>query len=237
MIQTVEDAFHNSKLMLALEPTESTINIYHECGFFYIFLAIALLLFITQIHTVLEIIPSLIATATRWKESLNLEASSRLSRDRDMVTICSIIPFCLTIYSYKIYNPAWMEQLGPNTQLWVIIGILGIFFSIRTFLEHVFKPRRVSLKSYKAVVRVAYSFFIILTIFLLSISGWVALFGLEKESATNAMLWVSAFTYTLYLIRKIQILNSCCSFFSGFLYLCALEILPTGVLVTSAVIF
>ena len=237
MIQSVENAFHSSELMLALEPTESTINISHECGFFYMFLAIALILFITQIRTVLEIIPSLLATAIRWKESLNLEASVRLSRDRDLVAICSIIPFCLVAYSYNLYQPTWMESLGPNTRLWIIFGLLGIFFCIRTLLEHTFKPRRVSLKSYKGVVRVSYSFFIILTIFLLSLGAWKYIFNIDYESIRNAMLWVSALTYLLYLIRKIQILNSCCSFFTGFLYLCALEILPTGVLVTSAVIF
>jgi hypothetical protein len=130
-----------------------------------------------------------------------------------------------------------MESIGPNTRLWITFGLLGLFFGIRTLLEHTFKPRRVSLKSYKGVVRVAYSFFIILTILLLSIEAWGVVFKMEYESMRNAMLWVSALTYLLYLIRKIQILNSCCSFFTGFLYLCALEILPTGVLVTSAVIF
>lgn len=237
MFQSVENAFHSSELMLALEPTESTINISHECGFFYMFLAIAVILLITQIRTVLEIIPSLLATAIRWKESLNLEASVRLSRDRDLVAICSIIPFCLTIYSFNLYQPTWMESFGPNTRLWITFGLLGLFFGIRTLLEHTFKPRRVSLKSYKGVVRVAYSFFIILTILLLSIEAWGVVFKMEYESMRNAMLWVSALTYLLYLIRKIQILNSCCSFFTGFLYLCALEILPTGVLIASAVIF
>ena len=237
MIQTVEEAFHSSELRLALAPMESTIDISHECGFFYMFLAIAVILFITQIRAVIEIIPSLMATAIRWKESLNLEASSRLSRDRDLVAIYSIIPFCLITYSYNLYHPSWMESLGNNSRLLIIFGLLGTFFCIRTLLEHLFKPRRASLKSYKGVVRVSYSFFIILTIFLLVLGAWGAVFDIDRESIKNAMLWVSAFTYLLYLIRKVQILNSCCSFFTGFLYLCALEILPTGVLVTSAVIF
>ena len=237
MIQTVEEAFHSSEFKLILEQSESTINTNHECGFFYVFLAVAVILFLIQINTIIEIIPSLIATTIRWKESLNLEASSRLSRDRDLVAIFSIIPFCLIVYSYDLYSPQWMAGLGPNTRLWIVIGIFGLFFSIRTLLEHIFKPRRISMKSYKGVVRVAYSFFIILTIFLLLISGGAAIFDMEKESVTNAMLWVSALTSVLYLIRKIQILNSCCSFFGGILYLCALEILPTGVLIASAVIF
>ena len=237
MIQTVEEAFYSSEFKLILEQSESTINTNHECGFFYVFLAVAVIVFLAQINTIIEIIPSLIATAIRWKESLNLEASSRLSRDRNLVAIFSTIPFCLIVYSYNLYSPEWMSSLGPNTRLWTTIGIFGLFFSIRTLLEHILKPRRISLKSYNGVVRVAYSFFIILTIFLLLVSGSAAILDIDKESVTNAMLWISALTSVLYLIRKIQILNSCCSFFSGILYLCALEILPTGVLIASAVIF
>ena len=60
---------------------------------------------------------------------------------------------------------------------------------------------------------------------------------MNPEHAKNAILWISALTYLLHLVRKLQILSSSCSIFAGFLYLCALEILPTGVLVTSAVIF
>ena len=135
MIQTVEEAFHSSEFRLVLEQSESTISASHECGFFYTFLAIAVIFFLTQINTIIEIIPSLIATTIRWKEGLNLEASSRLSRDRDLVAIFCIIPFCLIAYSYNLYSPEWMSSLGPNTRLWIIIGLFGLFFCIRTIFN------------------------------------------------------------------------------------------------------
>ena len=183
------------------------------------------------------IFPSLMATFIRWKESLNLEASVKLSRDRNHAAICAIIPFCLTIAKHKVYYPNFLENLKPDAYLWVIIGGFCLFLALRTLLEHILKPRRMQAKTYKAVISFGYSFFIILTMLLLLLSGAASLLSVNEAHTKNAMLWVSALTYLLYLIRKLQIFNSSSSFFGGILYLCALEILPTGVLITSAVIF
>ena len=237
MEQTIDQALQNSTLILSQTQTESTFLGMQECATFYILLSISLILFITQVKTLVEIVPSLIATIIRWKESLNLEASVKLSRDRNLIAICSILPFCLTVYSFDLYDPAWIRTVGPNARLWIIVGVFGIFFAIRTLLEYMLKPRRLSAKSYNGIVRVAYSFFIILTLALLLLDSTSVLFNVNEEGIRNAMLWISALIYLLYFIRKCQIFLSCCSFFAGFLYLCALEILPTGVLIASAVIF
>ena len=208
-----------------------------DCISFRILLAIAILLFLITIRIFVGIVPSLLATFIRWKESLNLEASIKLSRDRNYAAICTILPFCLTVAAHEVYMPNFLIGLNANAYIWIIVGLFSCFVAIRTLLEHMLKPRRMQAKTYKAVVSVGYSFFIILTMFLLLISGAAALFGINEEHTKNAMLWVSVLTYLLYLIRKLQIFNSSSSFFGGILYLCALEILPTGVLIASAVIF
>ena len=237
MEQTVDNAFQGSTLLMPQTPVETIVGNSHECFSFYFLLTIGLILLITQIKTLIGIVPSLVATAIRWKESLNLEASVSLSRDRNLVAICAIIPFILTIYTRDNYQPQWMATLGPNTRLWAIVGVLCALILVRTALEAILKPRRVPAKNYKAIVRVAYSFFIIQTTLLLLVNGICAIIGSDADSVRNAMLWVSALTYLLYLIRKMQIFTSSCSFFGGILYLCALEILPTGAVVASAVIF
>jgi hypothetical protein len=53
----------------------------------------------------------------------------------------------------------------------------------------------------------------------------------------SAMLWISACIYLIFILRKTQILISSASFFAAFLYLCALELIPTGALAASAIIF
>ncbi len=207
------------------------------CTSFIILTGIALILFLITIRTVIELTPSLLATAIRWKESLNLEASVKLSRDRNLIALCSTLPFCLIASSHNLYNPAFLSRLSENGQLWVLIGVFCSFVIVRTALEHMLRPRGIQTKVYKAIVSVGYSFFIILTMLLLLTSGISSVFGINEGHVRNAMLWVSGLTYLLYIIRKLQIFNSFSSFFTGFLYLCALEILPTGVLIASAVIF
>jgi hypothetical protein len=207
------------------------------CISFTILIGVALISFLFTVRTVIELTPSLLATAIRWKESLNLEASVKLSRDRNLIALNSTVPFCLTAFAFNLYNPAFLNQFTPDAQLWICIGVFCSFVAIRSALEHILKPRRIQAKGYKAIVSVGYSFFIILTMLLLLIVCISYIFGISGEHAKSAMLWISGLTYLLYLIRKLQIFNSFSSFFAGFLYLCALEILPTGVLVTSAVIF
>ena len=208
-----------------------------SCISFTILIGVALILFLLTVRIVIELMPSLLATTIRWKESLNLEASVKLSRDRNLIALCSTVPFCLTSFAFNLYNPAFLSRFAPDAQLWIFVSIFGAFFAVRSALEHMLRPRRIQAKAYKAIVSVGYSFFIILTMLLLLITCISDLFGISEEYTKNAMLWISGLIYLLYIIRKLQIFNSFSSFFAGFLYLCALEILPTGVLVTSAVIF
>jgi hypothetical protein len=67
--------------------------------------------------------------------------------------------------------------------------------------------------------------------------AFMGLLDIPDADVRNAMLWVSAFIYALFLIRKTQIFSTSCSIFAAFLYLCALEMIPTGILVVSAIIF
>ena len=207
------------------------------CTSFTILVGLALVLFLLTVRTVIGLMPSLLATAIRWKESLNLEASVKLSRDRNLIALCSTVPFCLITFAFHLYRPEFMNSFKADASLWLSIGIFCVFIIVRTVLEHILRPKRMQAKTYKAVISVGYSFFIILTMLLLMATCISYLFGISPEHTKNAMLWISGLTYLLYIIRKLQIFNSFYSFFTGFLYLCALEILPTGVLITSAVIF
>ena len=208
-----------------------------DCISFKIVLALGLIFFLLIIRTFVGVVPSLMATVIRWKESLNLEASVKLSRDRNTVAACAAIFFCLTMITYDVYDPKCLQMLRPDAHFWVLIGIFCLFVATRTFIEHTIRPRRIQAKSYMAVIRVSYSFLIVMTMLLLLMSGIATVFDISPEHARNAILWISALTYLLHLVRKLQILSSSCSIFAGFLYLCALEILPTGVLIASAVIF
>ena len=198
---------------------------------------IAVLVIIIMLKTIVSIIPSVMASFVWWKENINIESSVKLSRARDLTALTMIIPFYLTIFRYRIYNPAFMNGMPDNTRLWTLMGVFGIYGLLRYSARVLARPHRIPMKTYKAANKAAYTFFILLTLLLLAFGGIASFAGMSPEMIKAVMLWLSSLIYGLYLLRKLQIFMSSCSLFAAFLYLCALEFLPTGILVVSGMIF
>lgn len=198
---------------------------------------ISLLIALLLLKTMVGVFPSLVACLTRWKESVNLDASVQLSRNRDITALALVIPFCLTVTRFRLYDPHFMVGLNDNGRLAVTIGILIGWMLLRTFLEHLLRPRKGNPKAYGTARKAAYTYLCILTLLLMLTGGIMAFVDAAPETIKTAMLWISATIYAVLLLRKTQILISSYSFFASFLYLCALEIIPTGALVASAIIF
>ena len=59
----------------------------------------------------------------------------------------------------------------------------------------------------------------------------------ENDLIRKILLYEMAVVFTLFMIRRTQILSNACNQFTAFLYLCGLEILPAGLLVVSALVF
>ena len=198
---------------------------------------ISLLIALLLLKTMVGVFPSLVACLTRWKESVNLDASVQLSRNRDITSLALVIPFCLTVTRFRLYDPHFMVGLNDNGRLAVTIGILIGWMLLRTFLEHLLRPRKGNPKAYGTARKAAYTYLCILTLLLMLTGGIMAFVDAAPETIKTALLWISATIYAVLLLRKTQILISSYSFFASFLYLCALEIIPTGALVASAIIF
>ena len=189
------------------------------------------------LKTIVEILPSVIACLMRWKENINMESSVRLSRDRDFSAIAMLLPFCLAAFRFRLYNPSFIANLPDPSRLWAVIGIFAAYLIARKTASMLVHPRRVSQKTLAAAEKSANTFFIFLTLILLLTGSLCSFFDASLNTIRVTYIWLSALIYGLYLIRKLQIFTSSCSIFTAFLYLCALEILPTGILVVSDIIF
>ena len=204
---------------------------------FNILALISLFIVLTMLRELVGVFPSLMACLIRSKESINLEASAQLSRFRNLIAASLILPFCLIVWKEGLYSPAFMEGISVNLRFLVILGIFALYVFTRKTLERMLTPKVIKNKIYAAACNAGRTFFSILTLTLLATAGIMSVFNASGESITNAMLWISASIYLIYILRKTQILASSASFFAAFLYLCALEIIPTGALVASAIIF
>ena len=204
---------------------------------FNILALLAFFIVLTLLKELVGVFPSLMACLIRSKESVNLEASAQLSRYRNFIAFSMVLPFCLIVWEEKLYTPAFMEGFNENFRFCAIFGIFLAYILVRKALEYMLRPRQMNSKTYMTACKAGRTFFSILTLILLSMAGIMSFIDTPAEVVTNAMLWVSAFIYLIYILRKTQILVSSASFFAAFLYLCALEIIPTGALVASAIIF
>ena len=198
---------------------------------------ISFFIVMSMLRKLVGVFPSLMACLIRSKESINLEASAQLSRYRNFIAFSMVLPFCLIVCEEKLYTPAFMEGFNENFRFCAIFGIFLVYVLIRKALEHMLRPRNMNSKIYMTACKAGRTFFSILTLILLAMAGITSFIDTPAEVVTNAMLWISACIYLIYILRKTQILISSASFFAAFLYLCALEIIPTGALVASAIIF
>ena len=197
----------------------------------------AFLVVLLLLRRLLNIFPSLLACLIRGKESLNLEASVKLSRDRDALALAMIVPFCLVAFRYRLYAPGFLGGFSENSLIGIYFAVFFAYVLLRSLMKWLMRPRRMQQKVYAAASKASSSFFIIGTLLLLATGGLLDLFNVPETDVRSAMLWVSAFIYAVFLLRKTQIFTTSCSVFVAFLYLCALEMIPTGILVVSAIIF
>ena len=204
---------------------------------FNLLVLFAFLTVLILLKQLVNILPSLLACLTRGKENINLESSVKLSRDRDILALAMIVPFCLIAVRYRFYVPSFLDGLSENAYLGACFGVFFIYLFLRFIMTKLFLPRKMPKMTYKAACRASFSFFIIYTLVLLAMGAFLGVSDVQETYVRNAMLWVSAFIYALFLLRKTQIFSTSCSVFAGFLYLCALEMIPTGILVVSAIIF
>jgi hypothetical protein len=198
---------------------------------------ISLLVMMMILRTLVEVFPSLMACLIRSKESINLEASVQLSRSRTVLAVCLIVPFCLLVWQRGLYTPAFMEGYGDNIGLGITFGVFLAYLLTRKIMEFIIRRKVRNSKTYEAACKAGLTFFSILTLVLLATGGIMSVLDTPADVVKSAMLWISACIYLIFILRKTQILISSASFFAAFLYLCALELIPTGALAASAIIF
>ena len=204
---------------------------------FNILALISVIFIVVILKRIAGILPYIVACLSRWKENINIYTSLKLRRDRDIVAIAMIIPFCLLATNFRLIDMEFMSDFTTDARLGITAGILTGYLLLRQSVIAAMRFTKISSTTYYAATSTEHTYFIVLSILLLATGGFLSVIGVNLNAVRIAMFCLSGAIYAAFLFQKLQIFSSSCSFFMSFLYLCALEILPTGVLIASAVIF
>lgn len=230
------DAFKSGKLLLPEAPSGVTevagVSVPISVS---IVVVVFVILMILLLGTFLQLLPFIADSFFRARGSAALEYSVRVSRDRNTVAMVMMLPAFLLVFRYRLYDPAFLASQPGDARLWLIGACLTGYLVLRLFFYLLLKPRR-RYENYQVAHHASYTYFIILVLLLTITVGVLSLFKVS-DSAMRMVLYVETGTlYLLFLLRRSQILSLSCNHFRTFLYLCALELIPTAALIVSAVL-
>lgn len=178
-----------------------------------------------------ELGPSLVGCFLRWKENVALYNNMKLRRKRNKLALC-ITPAILLVFSrYPIWNI--FENTSPLIAYCNMVIVFLAYLLLRILCRLVFCRGDYAAKEFDQQADLVVNYFIITSVVLFALFGSCRLLCVPDELVVRILLYSSAAIYCLLLVREMQVLSSMRGFLPSFLYLCALEILPTGILVAS----
>ena len=225
------------KLRLPVEPGTAEAAAYGVNATETVFMIVFVILAILFMKNFINILPYVLGSITRPRMASEIEGSVRIARDRNIIALIFILPLCLILTHYDIYSPDFLDHLGPGARLLTVTAIFTGLLMLRTLLNFLLKPRNMRAGVFPAASKICYTVFVAAMILVLTTLGILVLFHTPEKAIRVVMLVEMGLSYLILLLRRAQILSPYCNPFSLFLYLCALEILPTGLFVASALIF
>ena len=224
--------FRSGTLLLPSEAPEAADVAMAEPWLAPALVVVTVLLCMILLANIFHAIPPVIKSFTRLRGSANHEGSVRSARDRNITALALILPFVLVVHKAGLYEPQFLAFLGEDAHLAVTLGIFVAYLLLRATLYVQLKPRR-STDSYPLSRRAVWNFFILLNLVMLPTYGLMAVLHASQTAVQTVLLMEMAVFYAFAVFRRGQILASNCNALTTFLYLCGLELIPTGLLVAS----
>ena len=232
----LDDPFKSGQLLMPDTPPEAVATVGEGLSLAAsLLVAVSVLLFLLALRNFLNVLPYLSDSILRARGSAALENSVRVSRDRNLVAAVFLVPAILLIYRYRLYDLAWFDTLSPDMRLAAVAGVFVAYLFLRFLMYRWLRPRR-RYDDYQMAYRAGFTFFILLMMLALLTVGVCYILHLSDLTIKTILLVETGVMYLLYVFRRGQILSMSCNSLTTFSYLCALELLPTALLVASAVI-
>ena len=197
----------------------------------------AMLTFLPVLPQFVNLFPKLWSGLFRTATCIRIEDSRKIQRSRDLVFWLSLPALVTLVWKSGLYSPGWTAGLNAPLSIAAVAGVIAGYGLLRAGLSHLLPFRRFSSKVREAAVGCPKNFWLLLMSVLFISAVTLGFCKLPDNTAHIITLCLTAALYLLFLIRRFQIFAYDSNYLTAILYLCALEILPTALLVTSAVVF
>lgn len=226
----------NSTTISVSKPNTSTeYTAWKDCPFNSVVTIISVLLCILSLKDFTSILGPLLDGLLGWRGNVKIEESIPMTRKRDLVSSNLVIPFCLIIGRYQIYNPDFIQHVKMYQKTLEIIGVFVAYRILRNLIQKYILGQPHRGETSLAISNTSRSYFIILNIFMMPTVFIMTLCGAGDGTIASAILYVIAIIYGIFLFRKGQILRSFNNPIATILYICTLELIPTGILIATAI--
>ena len=236
-IRPVEEALRSGTLQMGADPGVAAVQTsWSDSPLNAALLVLFALLMIVNLRNFLDILPSLVDCIFRWKANLNLEDNIHLGLSRNYSALIAFIPFCLLsdrlgLFKLKLFNflPEGFSVIG-------VIAVVLAYAILRRLIYAFLSIRARRPDTFRAVHFSSFNYFIIATLLLIVVALILLLFRCPDHAAKVVGICTVGVVYLLSFVRKKQIFSSFCAPIQTILYLCALEVLPTGLLIAAVIL-
>ena len=226
------DLFRSGTLDMSTEPLEYVARTlqWGDVMVNRIAVMVTIILLIMTLPDLIRLYPQLLRCLSRWTGNLELEHSVSLARTRNNVALVAGVAVCLIADRWQLADPSF-RQAAPESFRLAITSALLMGTALLRRLFYVATKFRSLTNEYAATLRqTIFNYLILLTSLMLVTVLLLAALRAPDIVVRNVLYAECAVFYLVHLIRFTEILRFRCGILATFLYLCALEILPIGIL-------
>jgi hypothetical protein len=199
-------------------------------------IVIATLLLLISLRIFISLFPKLLDSLSRWKACMNIEASVQLKSDRNTLAVIATLPLALVADRYGFFSAEVLDYVPDAWSSLATLGIIIVWLLLRYVIFYFCSLRAPRPETFRTAHKSFSNYWILASVLLTLTAGVISFTNIPDAAGRTILLYELAVMYLIALLRKSQILLSFCGPLTTFLYLCALEFIPTGALIAGCVL-
>ena len=175
---------------------------------------------VASLRDLYRVAPALLRSLMGRKGCEEAEYNMQTSRTRTWAASVFMLPLALLADRY----------LAPQSNLPVTMALIAGFLLLRLLIYGMIRYRILGGESFRYAYTCYFTYSLVATAVSLVAVGVMQIAGADDDMVRTVIISVLSAFYFLFLIRKWHFLQNSYRPFTTFLYLCALEFLPLGIL-------